>query len=812
MKFKLPNLSLFKKKQPKETDIDPQVSKKKRRANRGFWLRIPMPIRKGLISVVVVLGLVGVFSMAAFAWYAFEYLDPTMDLGNIDSSLDYTTVVYAKDSTGNYKEIEHLYQDENRIWVDLADIPEDLQWAFIAIEDERFYKHNGVDWFRTGGAVISMATGGKTFGGSTITQQLIKNLTGDDDVKISRKIQEIRRALYLEKEYNKGQILEAYLNTIYFAEGCNGVQTAANTYFGKNVGELTLAECASIAAITNLPSKYNPYLSEETKQNNKERQETILNKMAEIGRITKEEAEAAKEQTLVFKRVATKNADSKQSYFVEKTVDQVIQDLVKEKGYSYAYASNIVYSGGLSIYCTMEPDVQAILDDAYTKTSTFTDYELAKNKDGEVPQSAMVILNNSTGAVAALVGGRGEKTIDRGLNRATNTYRQPGSCMKPIGTYAPAFEYKVKIDGQTISPGTMVLDSHVKDGWPINYDVVTEKLMSVQTAVSNSTNTVAVKVNMALGASRAYKFLTENLHVTSMKPGGDNDENSSSTALGGMHTGISVLEITAAYETFPNGGIYTEPYYYTKVVDSNGKVLLEKTPETSVAMSESTASMINLLLRNAVAGGTGSPAKLGSTEVAGKTGTTSDSKDRWFVGYTNYYTAAVWYGYDQPTRINYGGVNPAVRAWKTVMSRVHSGLAYKSLSVPGNLIGAEVCSESGLLPTEECKKAEKVVSGQFLSGTIPTETCTIHLAEEKPENTDDGKDKQPTPQPTPKPTPQPVPEPDPVPMPQPNPTPEPDDSTDPTPNPDDGGGMNPAPDPGTTEPTPSSQEGASETN
>jgi len=355
-----------------------------------------------------------------------------------------------------------------------------------------------------------------------------------------------------------------------------------------------------------------------------------------------------------------------------------------------------------------------------------------------------------------------------------------------------------------------VLDSHVKDGWPVNYDVVTEKPMSIQTAVSNSTNTVAVKVNMALGASRAYKFLTENLHITSMKPGGDNDENSSSTALGGMHTGISVLEITAAFETFPNGGIYTEPYFYSKVVDSNGKILLEKTPETSVAMSESTASMINLLLRNAVAGGTGSPANFGTTQIAGKTGTTSDSKDRWFVGYTNYYTAAVWYGYDQPTRINYNGVNPAVKAWKTVMSQVHSGLAYKTLTVPNNLVSCEICSESGLLPTELCKKEEKVVSGQFLSGAIPTETCTVHKEEEKPpeEEKEDPKKPKPTPKPEPDPEPEPTPEPEPEPepIPDPEPTPTPDPQPTPTPTPDPGGSgtePTPTPDPGGgTEPTP----------
>lgn len=744
MKNKFNKILKSKRKQPKETDTDPQVAQKKRHSSRNWWMRIPMPIRKGLIAFVVIFGLVGLFSGAAFAWYAFVYLDPTMDLGNIDNSLDYTTVVYATDSAGKTQEIEHLYKDENRIWVSLGDIPTHLQQAFIAIEDQRFYKHNGVDWIRTGGAVIGMVTGSDSYGGSTITQQLIKNLTGDDDVKISRKIQEIRRALYLEKEYNKNQILEAYLNTIYLSQGCNGVQTAAKVYFNKNVQDLTLAESACIAAITKYPTKYDPYGDEESRAANKERQETILNKMAELEMITKEQAQEAKEVELVFENGSKKETDSKQSYFVEELVDQVIEDLVEEKGYSYSYASSMVYSGGLSIYSTVEPNVQAILDDAYAKTSTFTSYELYSN--GETPQSAMVILNNSTGAVAAMVGGRGEKTIGRGLNRATSAYRQPGSCMKPIGTYAPAFEYKVRVDGTTISPGTMVLDSYVRDAWPVNYDVVTNKLMSIQTAISKSTNTVAVKVNMALGADRAYKFLEENLGVTSLVPGSDKDANSSATALGGMTKGISVLEITAAYAAFPNNGTYTEPYYYTKVVDSNGKVLLEKTPKTNVAMSESTAAMINMLLRNAATSGTGSPANFGTTAIAGKTGTTSDSKDRWFVGYTSYYTAAVWYGFDQPVRIQYGGTNPAVKAWRTVMSQVHEGLSYKSFNEPTNLTSISYCSESGQLPTELCKKANTVVSGMFLPGVTPTETCTVHVEEEKPKEDQPQNTQDPQPQ------------------------------------------------------------------
>ncbi len=732
-------MRLFGKKQkaPRPiSDEEKQITKKNRKKVSYFWKRIPTPIRKALIAFIVIIGLTGLFSVAAFGWYTLEYVDPTMDLGNIDSSLDYTSVVYATNASGKVVEIEQLHKDENRIWVGLDEIPDNLQWAFIAIEDRRFYQHDGVDWIRTGGAIINMVKGGSTYGGSTITQQLIKNLTGDNDVKVSRKVQEIRRALYLEKEYNKSQILEAYLNTIYLSQGCNGVQTAARVYFGKDVKDLTLAECASLAAITNLPSKYDPYISDTTRDNNKERQEIILNEMVKIGKITEEEAKKAKEQKLVFKNASGKSEQSRQSYFVEAMIDQVIEDLVEQKGYSYSYASRMVYSGGLSIYSTQEIDTQAILDEAYKNTSTFTYYELAKNSKDETPQSAMVILNNKTGAVAALTGGRGEKTINRGLNRATMSYRQPGSCMKPIGTYAPAFEYNVKINGSPISPGTMVMDASVTGNWPVNYDVITNKPMSVQTAIAHSTNTVAVRVNMALGASRAFKFLRENLGITSMVD--EKDENSAVTALGGMTKGITTLEIAAAYETFPNGGTYIRPYYYTKVVDSNGKVLLNKTPESHTAMSSSTAAMINMLLQYAATSGTGSPANFGTTAIAGKTGTTSDSKDRYFVGYTAYYTAAVWYGYDYPTRINYSGTNPAVSAWRKVMSQIHQGYSYKSFDVPSNLISVQICSESGMLATEECVKAEKAISGQFIAGSQPTQPCTVHVPEvpEEPEQTE----------------------------------------------------------------------------
>lgn len=761
---------------------------KKEKKPRPKWLIVLGKTFKALVLTGL---FTGIFCGLAFAWWAFIYLDDEFDLSQVDNALNYTSVVYAK-KDGAFVEAEVLHGGENRIWVNIEDIPKDLQHAFVAIEDERFYTHSGVDLKRTAAAVLNFVnpSSSQTFGGSTITQQVIKNLTGDDEQTVSRKVQEIRRAWYVEREYKKDQILEVYLNTIYLSRQCNGVQTAAEYYFGKELKDLTLLECASIASITNLPSYYDPVSHPE---NNLKRAHLVLDKMLEWDYITEEEHKAAKEEELklnVGGKIKEENVDPTEinSYFVDQVISDVVDALVEEKGYTPAYANALVFSGGLQIYSTMDMGIQATIDKYYKDPSNFPKITSKVKVGGETvtqtPQSAMVIIDNSTGAVVGMAGGIGEKTTARGHNRATQSYLQPGSCMKPIGTYGPAIEYGAMIDGVKVAPGLMVLDKGIMLGgklWPKNYNGVSEKMMSVQAAVSASTNTVAVRVNQALGASKSFNFLKNNLGVTTLIPGSNNDENASAMALGGLTKGISVLEITAAYEAFPNEGTYIKPYTFTKVCDQNGRVILENRVESNVAMKANTARIMNQMLETACSSGTGTTARFSGTAVAGKTGTTNDDKDRWFVGYTGYYTAAVWFGYDKPATVVYGGANPAAVTFKKIMSEIHKGLAYKGFADPTGLGSAEVCAETGMVPNEKC---EHKVSGLYIAGSYPTKVCDkcgVNDPNAKPEdqnkpatNPDNGGTTKPDNGGTTKP----------------------DDGT--KPKPDDGGGKNPKPDDGGT--------------
>ncbi|MBQ7935899.1 MAG: PBP1A family penicillin-binding protein [Clostridia bacterium] len=707
------------------TFLKKRFKRDKNKEKKKFYESWPWWLRKSVWAVFLTGVLTCFFVVLTFAWYAFIYLDDEFDLSEVDSSLNYTSVVYGvKD--GAYVEAETLHTSENRIWADIEGIPKNLQNAFVAIEDQRFYQHSGVDIKRTAAAVLNFLNigSGDTFGGSTITQQVIKNLSGDDEQTVARKVQEIRRAWYLEREYKKDQILEVYLNTIYLSQGCYGVQTAAEIYFNKSLDELTLLECASLASITKLPTYYDPIQNPE---NNLNRAKDVINKMVELKFITPEEGEAAKAETLQL-RVGESddsqpNADIN-SYFVDQVILDVIDALVNDKGYSEAYARTLVYGGGIQIYSTMDLDVQSAVDAVYKNPNNFP--KITSNK-GETPQSAVVVIDNSTGAVVGMAGGIGEKTTARGLNRATQSYLQPGSCMKPIGTYGPAIEYETKIEGVRVAPGMLLLDKGVRQDengnwWPKNYDDTTEKMMSVQAALDQSKNTVAVRVNQALGAKTAFNFLKNNLGVTSLVSGVSYDENDQAMALGGLTKGISVLEITAAYAAFPNDGTYTKPYTFTKILDQNGRVILENRVESNTAMKKNTADMVNKMLSHAVTSGTGWVANFGTTQIAGKTGTTDDDKDRWFVGYTDYYTAGVWFGFDTPATVQYGGANPAGRAWKSVMSVVHQGLPYKSFDQPTGLTTATVCAETGKVPNENCAAP---VTGEFFADSLPTAVCDV---------------------------------------------------------------------------------------
>jgi len=676
-----------------------------------------------LVFLICMGGFVGgtIFSIIADA--------ESLDVKNI--TMDFTSIIYAVDpETGETVEIETLYDDENRIWVDYENIPDDLKNAFIAIEDERFYKHHGFDIKRIIGAAFNVfTTGDSSYGGSTITQQLVKNVTGDKDPTLTRKLQEIYRAFRMEMALSKEEILELYLNTIYLSNQCNGVQSAANLYFGKDASEMTLAECASIAGITQFPTLYDPIANP---QNNKDKQEVVLGKMLELEYITQEEYDEAVAQDLnVLGYRSETETTSTHSYFVDALIDDIIEDLQAEKGYSKQIALKMLYSGGLKIYATVNPDIQEKMEDVYEDKNSFPVYA------GEVqPESAMVVMDPYKGHIVGIVGGRGEKQANRTLNRATQSMRQPGSAIKPLGVYAPAIEY-----GQ-ITASSYISDTPITiDGWsPRNSDGTFRGMVNIRTAVARSLNIPAVRVLDKLGVDNSFKFMTENLGFTTLvdtqkRENGDiyTDKNLSSLALGGLTDGVTVTEMCAAYCTFVNKGIYTEPTTYTTVCDYEGNVILDHDPaKTRIAMSEQTAFIMTELLQGVVNGGTGSGARLSNMPAAGKTGTTSSDQDRWFVGYTPYYVGAVWVGYDVPN-IN-GGVygNPAVSVWQNVMEDVHADFEYKEfdevLSMAG-LTGVNMCSLSGKRATGNCYidvRGSMVYTDYFKEEQMPTEYCDQH--------------------------------------------------------------------------------------
>lgn len=689
---------------------------KKKKEKSRVWHRIGMVFLTLFLVGIITGGIV----IGAFLIYVQQFIDPSIgqDLANVQQDL--TSFIYYYDKDGNEVELERLSSKENRVRVDLEQIPKYLQDAFICIEDKRFREHNGVDWRRTISATLNFfLPTGKVYGASTITQQLIKNITGDDTVSPKRKIQEIVRALKLEEQYEKDDILESYLNTIFLSQGCYGVQTAAETYFGKDVSQLNLAECASIAGITQYPTKYDPFLHPE---NNKERQEVVLNTMLEEGVITQEECEEAKAYPLVFnKEEVQKERESKQSYYVDQIIDQVLSDLQTEKKYSKNWAKQVLYSGGLKIYAAVDMDVQTAIEEVFVNEENYPEV-----KTEAKPEASMVVMDPYTGRVLGLVGGRGEKTLNRGLNRATQTYRQPGSSIKPISVYAPAIEYGVTTMGSVYDDSPY----DIEQKWPKNYYSQSKGLMTVQEAVEQSTNTVAVKILAALKPEVSFQFMEEKLGVTSLR---DKDPYLAPLALGGLTKGMSVLEMTAAYQPFVNKGLYSKPFTYYKVEDSEGNIILENKVESTPAVSEQTAFIITQLLRSAVQRGTATPAQMGDMPVAGKTGTTNDDKDRWFVGYSPYYVGAVWFGYDTPEEIKVSGGNPALNLWKKVMVKIHDGLESKSFEQPSGVVQANYCKDSGKIATAACNvdpRGNRVRTAWYKEGTQPTESCDVHILTE----------------------------------------------------------------------------------
>lgn len=625
-----------------------------------------------------------------------------------------SVLVYNDPETGEEKELQKINSSENREWADIEKIPVNLQNAFISIEDERFMEHKGYDLPRTTLATLSWI-GNKligrsaTFGGSTITQQLVKNVTGERDQTPWRKIVEISKAVAIEKELDKSQILEMYLNCIYLSQGCNGVQTASKTYFEKDVSELTLAECASIAGITQNPAAYDPINNPD---NNKKRQMVVLAKMLELGHITQSEYDEAAEEELKF-LTDGKSAGSNpttNSYYVDQVINDVLRDLQK-LGYSESKASKILYTEGIKIYTTYNPNIQKIVEKYYSNADNFA---------GDGVQSAITIIDVQTGEVVGIAGGIGEKTASLTLNRASASPRQPGSTIKPLAAYAPAIEKGI------ITPASVYVDKAKSyGGWtPRNYDYTYRGEVNIRHAVRSSLNTVPVEIIDKMGARESYDFLTEKLGFTTLVESRDvdgkiySDIGLSQLALGGLTDGMTTLEMAAAYSAFANGGIYNEPYTYTEVRDGDGNVILTNEHKTTVAMKESTAFLMTQLLKEVVSSGTGGGATVsGVNYTAGKTGTTSDNNDRWFVGYTPYYAAAIWYGYDIPKQI-YASSNPCIPVFRKIMNDVHATLddTSRKLSVPDGVVYVNYCSISGKRAAEGCPTE----SYYFAQGNIPS--------------------------------------------------------------------------------------------
>lgn len=660
----------------------------------------------GVIGTILLIGVVtALIFVCIFAFYVKTCITPSLDIDLNDFTLNQSSIIYYKDPNGDCQKLTTVKSSENRIWIDGDQIPQHMKDALVAIEDKRFYTHKGVDWFRTAHAALNMFTGGSTFGGSTITQQLIKNLTQQDDITVQRKLLEIFQALDLEKNYDKDEILEYYLNAVYFGEGCYGVQTAAQTYFGKDAKDLSVAEAASIVGITNLPTYYDPFYSVE---NNKERQENVLREMYKQGYLKKAEYEEAKNEELDFVRGENSPSTSNvYSYYEEVVLSDVIGDLAKAKGISRNAASQLVHNAGYEIYACIDKDIQAKVDAIYTdpeklpKTYGSTKSQL---------QSAIVIIDQATGEIKALRGGTGDKTINYGLNRATGTTRPPGSSIKPIAVYGPAVEYGL------ISPSTLVLDKdekHVQlthtSWYPKNSPNSYDGIITITTALQKSKNTVAAQIVDKLTPSASLEFLRSRLGVTSLI---DSDADYAAMALGEPHYGITVREMAQAYTALANDGVFTYSRTYTMVKDRSGKIILDNQPQTIQAFSQNTARTMTYMLNNAATYGTGHESRLSNMPVAGKTGTTSANRDRWFCGYTPYYTCAVWTGYDTPETMAFSG-NPATQIWQKVMSAVHADLPRKEfkISYGGSATGIfgtrEELEEQALTEEEKKQKEEE---------------------------------------------------------------------------------------------------------
>ena len=771
------------------------AKKEKELLSKGTMIRKKFTVifAKTLLMCLIAFTVVG--GCAGYGVYK-GIVDSAPDIHDIDATpTGYLSTVL--DNQGN-ETATLVASGSNRVYVTIDEIPLDLQHAFVAIEDARFYEHNGIDITGIVRAGITGITSGRfSQGASTITQQLLKNNVFTDWIsessfadKMERKIQEQYLAIQLEKVEDKDWILENYLNTINLGQNTLGVQAASQRYFNKDVSELTLSECAVIAGITQNPSRYNPVSNPDA---NAERRTKVLNNMLDQGYIDQAAYDTAMADN-VYDRIQIVDSetasDNINSYFVDALTEQVIDDLMEVKGYTETQAYKALYEGGLTIYSTQDPSIQQICDEevnnadnygSETKYScsyrltiqkadgtyqnyseqTMLSYYQSKNskynidfdskeavdaaieqykadimEDGDTivpngesitytmqPQASMTVIDQSTGEVKAIVGGRGDKTANKTLNRATDTKRQPGSTFKILSAYAPALD----IGGMTLAsvqddaPYTYSNAAHT----PVNnYDKSYRGFTTIREGITYSINIVAVKTLTDIGVDIGYEYL-QNFGFSTLC---DSDR-TQALALGGITNGVTNLELTAAYATIANGGTYTKPRFYTKILDHDGNVLIDNTPQTHTVLKETTAWLLTNAMEDVLTNGTGRPAHFNGMPQAGKSGTTSSDRDALFAGYTPYYTCVVWGGYDDNAELSYTTYPKTL--WKSVMGRIHENLDYKDFDKPDGITTATVCKKSGKLAVaglcDSDPRGSMVESEYFASGTVPKDYCDHHV-------------------------------------------------------------------------------------
>ena len=674
---------------------------------------------KGLYSVIAVLAVAGTIVLIFLISFIMGLRNESIKMDLNKLKLNYTSFIYVNDESGQPVEYQRLYSTENRIWADYENIPMYMKNAMIAIEDKRFPDHNGVDWKRTVGAVTTLFTKGGSYGGSTITQQLVKNITGDNEVSLTRKLKEIFRAINLDSRYSKEQILEAYLNVVNYGSGCQGVQAAANLYFDKDISQASLAECASIAAITQNPYKYNPLNFPE---NNQERQRIVLSEMFHQKMISREEYDSALEEANHMVFVGNKNDNVLNdtpiwNWYIDAMFEDIIEDLQETQGISKEKATYMMYHGGLKIYSAMDMKAQKVAEEVIA----------GKNMPSDQKIQLGYLMMDYNGRVLATVGRRGEKTGNRLLSYATDSQRQPGSTIKPIASYAPGIDMG-KINYSSILPDEPI-PNYFGNGKPGPNNWYSNPpfygAMTVQKALEISSNAAAAQLVKMLSPTTCYRFLTEQLHFTHLNPKTDSVQ-VSAMALGGMNGGVTVEEMTAAYQMFGNGGKFYDPYTYYYVEDHDGNVILDNRGRTGSQVIKSTsATIMNRLLRNVITGSeqrrTGGAAAISGWEVFGKTGTTDSDKDSWFVGGTPHAVAGIWTGYETPKSLSAGKPRSETRwaaiIWRDIMKQYLEGQEKMRFQYDSSVVAATFRTDTGLLAGADVGVATK--TGWYERGNMP---------------------------------------------------------------------------------------------